>query len=65
MRLRRHQTPRRGTYLAPGYPFTPVLFILGNLWIIAFSIESRPAAAWAGALTILIGMLVYFFSKRR
>ena len=43
------------------YPVTPVLFILGNLWIIVFSIKSRPINTLFGIGTIAAGVLVYWF----
>ena len=35
-----------------GYRSAPLVFILCNLWIILFSIKSRPLAALVGLLTI-------------
>ena len=53
-------------YKTLGYPVTPFLFILGNLWIIYFSIRSRPIASLFGLGTIGLGILVYlYFSIRR
>jgi len=53
-------------YKTLGYPVTPFLFILGNLWIIYFSIRSRPIASLFGLGTIGSGILVYlYFSIRR
>jgi len=34
------------TYGSFGYPVTPLLFILGNLWIIYYSVESRPVTSF-------------------
>jgi APA family basic amino acid/polyamine antiporter len=52
-------------YKTWGYPFTAVLFILGNLWIILFSIINRPAVSLTGLAAILSGAVFYFFFKRR
>ena len=49
------------TYKTFGYPVTPLLFILGNLWIVYFSIKSRPITSLFGLGTIGAGMLVYLF----
>jgi len=49
-----------------GYPVTPVLFIAGNLWIIFFSITSRPVTSFYGLVTIATGLLLYaYFSYKR
>ncbi len=62
LRLRQPEIKRE--YKTLGYPVTPILFIMGNLWIICFSIKSRPVASLIGLGTIGAGMLVYLcFSK--
>jgi APA family basic amino acid/polyamine antiporter len=45
-------------YKTFGYPVTPVLFILMNLWIIVFSIRGNPVVTLYGAITIIGGVLV-------
>jgi len=52
-------------YSTFGYPVTPLLFILGNLWIIYFSIKSRPVTSLFGLGTIGIGLLVYLYFRGR
>jgi APA family basic amino acid/polyamine antiporter len=53
-------------YRTTGYPLTPVLFITGNLWIIYFSITSRPVTVLYSIATIGLGFLMYlYFSVRR
>ncbi|MBN1843677.1 MAG: amino acid permease [Deltaproteobacteria bacterium] len=53
-------------YGTVGYPLTPLLFILGNLWIIYFCIRSRPVTSLFGLGTIGLGMLAYlYFGSRR
>ena len=64
--LRMRQPDLKRDYKTVGYPLTPLLFILGNLWIIYFSIKSRPIASLLGLVTIGSGILVYaYFSRRR
>ena len=64
MIVRRRQ-PANGTpYKTFGYPLTPLIFILGNLWIIFFSIKSRPATALAGLGTIGLGVAAYLYFDR-
>jgi APA family basic amino acid/polyamine antiporter len=51
-------------YKTMGYPITPILFILGNLWIIVFCIKGHPMVSLYAAGTIVTGSLVYgYFAK--
>jgi APA family basic amino acid/polyamine antiporter len=52
-------------YRTFGYPITPILFILSNLWIILFSIKSNPMATLCGAGTILCGILAFLYFDRK
>jgi APA family basic amino acid/polyamine antiporter len=61
MRIRMKASTDKKGYKTLGYPVTPLLFILGNLWIILFSIKSRPAAALIGLGTIGLGITAYVF----
>jgi len=63
--LRLKQPEVKRGYKTLGYPVTPVVFVLGNLWIIYFSIKSKPMASLAGLGTIGIGMLVYFCFRKK
>ena len=64
--LRITQPALKRDYKTLGYPVTPILFILGNLWIIYFSIISRPVASLFGLGTIGLGILAYlYFSTKR
>lgn len=67
IRLRMNQPALTRDYKTFGYPVTPLLFILGNLWIICFSIKSRPITSLCGLGTIVIGILLYlcFHRKRK
>ena len=57
--LRTKQPALAKNYKTFGYPVTPLLFILGNLWIIYFSIKSRPVTSLFGLGTIGLGLLIY------
>jgi len=48
-------------YKTFGYPFTPVLFILSNLWIIVYSIKDNPFVLLYGGGTILAGIIIYIY----
>jgi APA family basic amino acid/polyamine antiporter len=65
MRIRIGARKNQNGYSTWGYPVTPLLFIIGNLWIIIYSIKSRPASALIGLGTILMGILAYFYFERR
>ena len=52
-------------YKTLGYPITSLLFVLGNMWIIYFSIKSTPIAPVCGLVTIGLGVCFYFlFAKK-
>lgn len=65
VRLRLREGPNANGYRTLGYPVTPLIFITGNLWIIWFSVKSRPAPAICGFATIGLGICVYLYFKRR
>ncbi len=52
------------SYKTVGYPVTPLLFIIGNVWIIYFSITRRPASSLFGLGTIALGLFIYFCFTR-
>jgi APA family basic amino acid/polyamine antiporter len=58
MRIQGEGNDYRG-YKTFAYPLTPLLFIAGNLWIIVFSLKSRPMGAVFGLATMGIGLLAY------
>jgi APA family basic amino acid/polyamine antiporter len=64
LRIRKPDLVRN--YKTFGYPATPLLFLLGNLWIIYFSIKSRPIVSFLGLGTVGLGLLVYmYFNYKR
>ncbi len=65
MALRSRGRHSDAPYKTIGYPITPVLFILSNLWIIVFSIQSNKMAALCGAATIVAGLILYRFFNRK
>lgn len=48
-------------YRTFGYPLTPVLFILSNLWIIVNTVMGNPFVLLYGGGTIVAGILVYMY----
>ena len=65
VRLRLKNGPPPSGYRTLGYPVTPLLFIIGNLWIIWFSVKSRPVPALCGIATIGTGLCAYLYFKKR
>ncbi len=65
IRIRQQERGKALSYRTFGYPVTPLFFILGNCWIIFFSLKSRPVAAFLGLGTIAVGMLVYLVLARK
>ncbi len=59
MRLRLSMPLIEREYKTFGYPLTPVLFILGNIWIIYYTISNRFVASLYGFATIGAGVLIY------
>jgi len=65
VRLRLKKGAPTNGYRTFGYPITPLVFIAGNLWIIWFSVKSRPVPALCGLATIALGLGAYLYFKRR
>jgi APA family basic amino acid/polyamine antiporter len=63
LRMKRPQVQR--PYKTLGYPVTPILFILGNMWIVYFSLKSKPVASLFGLATIGVGILAYQLFRKR
>lgn len=64
LRLRRTQAQRSRPYRTWGYPLTPWLFILGNVWIIIYSVLQRPMVAFWGFITLALGLLCYLLIQK-
>ncbi|MCF8030917.1 MAG: amino acid permease [Desulfohalobiaceae bacterium] len=64
-RIRWSRPELRSRYRTLGYPVTPLLFVLGNAWIIYFTLANRPLSSICGLVTIGSGLLVYWHFHRR
>jgi len=62
--LRRRLGPP-DTFRVPLYPWVPLLFILANAWIMIFSLAGDPWRALPGALTLAVGVALYWIFQRR
>jgi len=51
-------------FLAPGYPWTPLLFVASSGFIVANTLVSRPEQAAVGAGIVLLGAPVFLLWKR-
>lgn len=55
----------RGRYRVPLYPITPLIGILGGIYILGSTIISNPLQSLTGIGITLIGLPVYFYMQRR
>lgn len=63
-RLRIKQPNADRPYRAFGYPWLPLLYILGAAAILAMLFTYRPATTWPGLVIVVIGVPVYFLLSR-
>jgi len=63
LRIREPRRPR--FYKTWGYPWTPVAFILVNVWVVVFCVRGNWVSILWGAVTILSGLLAYEIFSRR
>jgi basic amino acid/polyamine antiporter, APA family len=64
-RARRQAGGDTATFLTPGYPVTPLLFIAAGIYVVVGSIASNPANALKGTALLLAGVPVYLFWRSR
>lgn len=67
-RIRRRETPKEAVaqpYLAPGYPWLPVLYVLASVGVMASAIALKPREALVGAAIIAGGLPLYFLWGNR
>ncbi len=62
LRIRRPDLPR--AWKTPGYPFTPLFFIVGNGWILWNLVKGRPTDALIGLGIVLSGLPAFMYFKR-
>lgn len=61
LRFTKPELPR--PFKAWGYPVTPLIFLALNLWIIYFSLTTKPHESLAGLGTILLGLIIFYISR--
>jgi len=64
-RLRSIQPHAERPYKTLGYPIVPALYILGAAFILYALFAYRPASTWPGLIIVIIGLPVYWLSRRR
>ena len=62
--LRRQQPQLKRPYKIPGYPWPPILAIVGALFIVITTTVSQPILAMIGILLTLSGEPVYLYVHR-
>lgn len=51
-------------YKTFGYPFTPVIFVLANLWFMYFWAKNNAGPSLIGGGIVALGLVVYYFAQR-
>jgi APA family basic amino acid/polyamine antiporter len=64
-RLRRTSVVDPRQYRAPLYPFLPAALVIGAFTLVIYSLVQRPAESLYGAATVLSGIPLYYFWRRR
>jgi APA family basic amino acid/polyamine antiporter len=52
-------------YRTWGYPVTPLAYVLGSAWTLAFVLVERPRESRLGLATVLAGAPVWWAARRR
>jgi len=63
--LRRRKPNAERPYKTLGYPVTPLIFIAIESWFVLNTLFEKPLQSFIGIGVILLGVPVYYFSKRR
>ena len=56
--------PPPGSFRAPGYPWTPALFVAAAILVVASSIAANPRNALIGSGLLALGVPVYWYWRR-
>ncbi len=63
--LRKRRPVNNTGYKVPLYPLSPIIGILGGLYILGCTIISQPLYSGVGILITVAGLPVYFYTKRK
>jgi APA family basic amino acid/polyamine antiporter len=61
----RHKTPGDFTYRTPGYPATPIIFLLLIALLLLLLAGNSPAQAFLGVAVVALGLPAYYLVVRR
>ncbi|MBV9267454.1 MAG: amino acid permease [Acidobacteriaceae bacterium] len=64
IRLRRLRPEVPRPFRAPGYPFVPMIYMLGATIVLVSLFTFRAATTWPGLLIVLCGVPVYWWMRR-
>jgi basic amino acid/polyamine antiporter, APA family len=56
---------RASTFLTPGYPLLPAIFLLVAIGVVVSVVSSSPEQAARGALLLALGIPVFYYHRRR
>ena len=59
--FRQRKVPKLSNYTVPGYPITPIIFILISLWFLISTLIEKPVQALAGLIVLGLGLILYYF----
>ncbi len=63
--LRKKMPQAKRPYKTLGYPLTPIIFILIELWFVTTVVSEKPVQSLAGLGFMLLGVPVYYFWKKK
>ena len=65
IRLRRKRPDLERPYKVWGYPFVPLIYVLGSGSILLLLLRYKPSFTWPGLILALVGVPVYFWRRRK
>lgn len=63
--LRKKMPPEKGRYKVPFYPVTPIIGIVGGIYILVSTLITAPARSFVGIGITLIGLPVFYYINRK
>jgi basic amino acid/polyamine antiporter, APA family len=63
LRYRKPDMPR--PYKVWGYPFTPAIFLILNIWTLVYVFLDRPLESSIGIGIMSLGLVFYFLTKEK
>ena len=63
--LRRSHPELARPYRVLGYPLTPLVYLALVVWAAVHTVSERPVVALAGAITLLLGLVLYLWVRPR